>query len=103
MALKVKRVRKFDCTSRFEKDWERLAHSGRYKMHELKKAMLLLVGNEGPLPPEYKDHPLHGEWQDHRDCHIGGDWLLLYTIKNEGSKNELVIFTRTGTHSELFG
>ena len=72
-------------------------------MQELKKVMLLLIGNDGPLPPRYKDHPLKGDWQDHRDCHIGGDWLLLYTVRHEGSTNETAIFTRTGTHSELFG
>ena len=94
MALKVKRVRSFGCTSQFEKDWERLARSGRYKMQELKKVMLLLIADDGPLPPEYKDHRIY---------HIGGDWLLLYTVRNEGAKNETVIFTRTGTHSELFG
>ena len=103
MALKVKRVRSFGCTSQFEKDWERLARSGRYKMQELKKVMLLLIGDDEPLPPGYTDHPLKGEWQDHRDCHIGGDWILLYTVRNEGAKNEKGIFTRTGTHSELFG
>jgi len=103
MALTVKRVRNFDCTSQFEKDWERLARSGRYKMQDLKKVMLLVIANDGPLPPQYMDHPLQGEWQDQRDCHIAGDWLLLYTVRNEGTKKETVIFTRTGTHSELFG
>jgi mRNA interferase YafQ len=103
MSLKVKFVRNFDATAQFRKDWERLSHSGRYKMIELKKAMLLLIANDGPLPPEYKDHPLKGEFADQRDCHIGGDWLLLYTIRDPGTKKETVVFTRTGTHSELFG
>jgi len=72
-------------------------------MQELKKVMLLLIANDGPLPPEYKDHPLHGDFADQRDCHIGGDWLLIYTVRDEGTKKETVVFTRTGTHSELFG
>ena len=62
--------------------------------------MLLIIENGKPLPPEWKDHPLTGNWQDHRDCHVGGDFLLIYTI--DGFNPGLVIFVRTGTHSELF-
>ena len=31
-----------------EKDWKRLTHAGRYDMRLLKKAMLLLIANDGP-------------------------------------------------------
>lgn len=53
--------RSSDRTKQFCKDWERLARSGRYDMHRLKYAMLLLIANYGPLPPEYLDHGLAGE------------------------------------------
>jgi mRNA interferase YafQ len=59
------------------KDWKRLSHSGRYDMNGLKKAMLLLVENNGPLPPEWLDHPLTGDWLGHRECHVSGDFLLI--------------------------
>ena len=59
------------------KDWQRLSHSGRYDMDGLKKAMLLLVENNGPLPPEWLDHPLTGDWLGHRESHVGGDFLLI--------------------------
>jgi len=68
-------------------------------MVELKAAMALLIANDAPLPPEYKDHELAGEWADHRECHIGGDFLLVYTIDQQ--KN-LVVFVASGTHAELF-
>ncbi|WP_231851274.1 type II toxin-antitoxin system YafQ family toxin [Serpentinimonas maccroryi] len=42
-----------------------------------------------------------GDWAGHRECHIGGDFLLIYTLDDSG-KNGLVIFVRSGTHSELF-
>jgi mRNA interferase YafQ len=87
-----------DRTKEFKKDWTRLSHSGRYDMKALKDAMKLLIDNDGPLPAEYKDHGLTGEWEDHRDCHIGGDFLLIYRIEEDK-----VIFVRAGTHSELFG
>jgi addiction module RelE/StbE family toxin len=51
---------------------------GRYDLKRLKEAMLLLIGNDAPLGPEWLDHPLKGDWADHRECHIGGDFLLIY-------------------------
>lgn len=84
-------------TRQFAKDWEKLSRSGRYDMRQLKEAILLLIANDGPLGPEWLDHPLKGEWDDHRECHIGGDFLLIYKI--EGSQ---LNFVRAGTHAELF-
>lgn len=62
-----------DYTRNFLKDWQRLSRSGRYDMNRLKEAMTLLIANDGPLPPEWFDHPLTGEWAGHRECHVGGD------------------------------
>ncbi len=49
------------------------------------------------LGPEWLDHPLRGDWADHRECHIGGDFLLIYKL--DGAS---IIFVRAGTHAELF-
>lgn len=90
-----------DYTKAFIKDWQRLTHSGRYNMKQLKEVMLLLIANDEPLPAEWLDHALVGEWQGFRECHVGGDFLLIYQLEKQG-KQEIVIFTRAGTHSELF-
>lgn len=90
--------RKSDYTRQFEKDWQRLSHSGKQDMHRLREVMLLLIENNGPLSTEWKDHPLEGNWADHRECHAKGDLLLIYLLKAD-----TVIFVRAGTHSELFG
>lgn len=90
-----------DYAKSFRKDWDRLTHSGRFDMVRLKEAMLLLIANEQPLRPEWQDHPLGGEWAGHRECHIGGDFLLAYRLEDVG-KHGLVIFVRAGTHTELF-
>ncbi len=90
--------RKADYTRQFGKDWEKLTHSGKQDMQRLKEAMLLLIANDGPLPPEWLDHELQGEWSDHRECHAKGDLLLIYKLEADS-----VIFVRAGTHSELFG
>jgi mRNA interferase YafQ len=95
---RAKLPRSSDKTRRFVKDWERLSHSGRYNMHPLKEVMLLLIANDSPLPPEYLDHELKGGWLGFRECHIGGDFLLIYELRQDGS----VIFTRAGTHADLF-
>lgn len=89
--------RRSDYTKAFVKDWERLSRSGRYEMHRLKEVMLLLIANEAPLPPQWLDHPLKGKWADHRECHVGGDFLLIYQ-----SNADMVVFVRSGTHSDLF-
>jgi mRNA interferase YafQ len=91
--------RRADFTRQFVKDWDRLNRTARYDMRQLKRVMLLLISNEGPLPAEWKDHALKGDWADHRECHVGGDFLLVYTLDE---KANLVVFTRAGTHSELF-
>lgn len=90
-----------DYTKEFLKDWQRLSNSGRYNMKQLKEAMMLLTANNGPLPPEWLDHPLTGNWAEHRECHIGGDFLLIY-ILDDTTRHGMVVFVRCGTHSELF-
>lgn len=59
--------------------------------------MLLLLANDGPLPAEWFDHELQGEWADHRECHAKGDLLLIYQVDGEH-----ITFVRLGTHAELF-
>jgi mRNA interferase YafQ len=86
-----------DYARAFLKDWQRLSHAGRYDMGRLKEAMMLLIANDAPLGPEWLDHALKGEWSDHRECHIGGDFLLIYQVEAN-----VINFVRTGTHSELF-
>ena len=84
-------------TRTFVKDWERLTRAGQHDLRRLKEVMLLLIANEEPLGPEWRDHTLQGNWADHRECHIGGDFLLIY--QHEGN---FINFVRCGTHAELF-
>jgi len=90
-----------DGTREFYKDWARLAQSGRYDLTRQKAVMLLLIANDGPLGPEWRDHALMGNWDGHRECHIGGDFLLIHRL-DESGKAGTVIFVRAGTHSDLF-
>lgn len=98
MSKRANLPRVSDYTKEFQKDWKRLTHSGRYNMGQLKEAMMMLLANNGPLPPEWRDHELIGNWADHRECHIGGDFLLIYRLHGAAT----IVFVRAGTHAELF-
>lgn len=71
-------------------------------MTKLHTAMELLMG-AGVLPIKYRDHALKGEWQHLRDCHIEGNWLLLYEIDDDTKGDGIITFHATGTHDHLFG
>ncbi|MDR2044500.1 MAG: type II toxin-antitoxin system YafQ family toxin [Clostridium sp.] len=55
-----------------------------------------------PLPPNWKDHKLTGNYAGCRECHIGGagDWLLVY----EKQENKMILYLLgTGSHTDLLG
>ena len=83
----------------FKKDWQRLERSGRYDMNALKTVIAALILNDAPLGAEYRDHQLTGNYESFRECHIGGDFLLIYQINDEKNGIE---FARAGTHADLF-
>ena len=56
-----------------------------------------LLAADKPLLRRNFDHPLSGEWSDHRDCHLKPDLVLIYRKPDDGNL-ELV---RLGSHSEL--
>lgn len=78
-----------------------MLRAGRYDMNRLKEAILLLIANDTPLGAEWLDHPLGGDREGYRECHIGGDFLLAYKLDDHG-KNGLIVFVRAGTHADLF-
>lgn len=90
--------RSADSTKAFKKDWLHLSHAGRYDMVRLKEVMLLLIANNAALPAEWQDHALKGAWGDHRECHVGGDFLLVHQVQGNA-----INFVRAGTHAQLFG
>ena len=84
-------------TKTFRKDVERCRKRG-YNMELLKTAINLLA-NTGKLPATYRPHKLSSNFNGSWGCHLKGDWLLIW----EQNDTELVLlFTGTGTHSDLF-
>lgn len=90
-------MRTFSRTSQFKKDVKRADKRGQ-ELAKLKDVMERLIDG-ATLPAELKDHPLRGNFAGSRDCHIEPDWLLIYTLTENGGH---VCFERTGTHSDLF-
>lgn len=85
-------------TKTFRKDTERCRKRG-YNMDLLKEAIRLLEQN-GVLPANYRPHKLSGNYEGCWECHLKGDWLLIW----EQNDSELtLLFTGTGTHADLFG
>ena len=64
--------------------------------------MVLLIVNDAPLGAEWLDHALKGEWSGYRECHVGGDFLLIYEVDDAAGKGGAIVFVRTGTHADLF-
>ena len=83
----------------FERDYrrEKRGATGPQIISRIAHRLTLLLDDQ-PLPARYRDHPLRGEWADHRDCHIRPDLILIYR-KPDADRLELV---RLGSHSELF-
>lgn len=79
----------------FRKDLERIKRTGREMTRLLEAIESLCSGT--PLPPQFRDHPLVGNYKDYRECHLGGDWLLIYQMTDD-----IVILVRMGSYSDLF-
>ena len=83
-------------STRFRRDVKRLLRQG-VDVSGLHSAIEALAVQQS-LADHYRDHPLIGNWEGYRECHIQPDWLLIYRIT--GDELQLV---RTGSHAELFG
>ena len=64
------------------------------------KEIIVLLADGAPLPARNRDHELSGKFKGFRECHIESDWLLVYMVDKE---QLVLVLTRTGSHSDLFG
>src|ERR1700724_1385485 len=79
-------MRSVKYTSRFRRDYRR-EKSGRHakRLDVDLLATVTMLAKDEPLPRRYFDHPLGGEWNDHRDCDIRPDLILIYRKPDEAS------------------
>ena len=84
-------------TGAFKKERKLMEKRGK-DISKLQTVTAMII-NEQPLPPERKNHSLQGEWKGYDECHIQGDWVVIYEID---LADRSVTFHRTGSHSDLF-
>ena len=84
-------------TSQYKKDFKRYRNNPK-KLAKLLEVLRLLE-NGIPIPAELKPHRLTGNYADCMECHIEGDFLLIWYNESDN----IIEILRFGTHSELFG
>ncbi|SDH06113.1 type II toxin-antitoxin system YafQ family toxin [Pelagibacterium luteolum] len=91
-------MRTIERTTAFKKDFKR-EKRGRYaKTLEAELvAVLEHLIEDRDLEPRHRDHALTGDWNDHRDCHVRPDLVLIYRKPDP----ETLQLVRLGSHSEL--
>lgn len=91
-------MRRIEPTNSFKRDYRRVKSVPIHRdVDTLLPEALKLLAADKPLPRENHDHPLTGDWKDHRDCHIKPDLVLIYRKPD----TEVLQLVRLGSHSEL--
>ncbi len=83
-------------TSQYKKDYKRYRNNPA-KLEKLFD-ILELLRQEKPIPAENRPHPLTGNYAGHMECHIEGDFLLIWLDPH----SDTISLVRLGSHSELF-
>ncbi|MES2770771.1 MAG: type II toxin-antitoxin system YafQ family toxin [Pseudomonadota bacterium] len=91
-------MRTIEWTSKFKRDYKREGKGQhRFTLEDELFSVIDLLANDQTLAPQYRDHPLSGNWKDHRDCHIKPDLILIY----QKPSTKILRLVRLGSHSEL--
>lgn len=90
-------MKRLKASSQFKKDYKRF----RNNPQKIKKLfeVLNLLKNELVMPETYRPHLLTGKYAGYMECHIEGDFLLIWFDPN----TDQIDLVRLGSHSELFG
>ena len=93
-------MRRIERTVAFKRDYRRIKAAPNHRMlDDLLAPILHLLATGRPLPARLRDHSLSNDWNDHRECHIKPDLLLIY----RRPKPDILQLVRLGSHSDLFG
>ena len=88
--------KKLHPTSQFKRDFKRIQKFPK-KVAAFEYIANLLI-NDLSIPKEYKPHLLKGQYKGCMECHIEGDFLLIWIDED---RNYIDVI-RLGSHSELF-
>lgn len=84
-------------STQYKKDLKRIRNNPRKA--EALLNILKMLENEQPIPSEYKPHMLSGDYSGCMECHVQGDFLLIWIDQNTND----IDLVRLGSHSEVFG
>ena len=90
-------MKKLQPTTQYKKDYKKVKNNPK-KLKALKEVLEMLM-NEQQIPADYYPHMLQGEYIGCMECHVQGDFLLIWIDPN----TDIIELVRLGTHSELFG
>ena len=89
-------MKKLQPTTQFRKDYKR--YKNNPKKVEALKEVLKMLEKEETIPAEFFPHKLQGEYKGCMECHIQGDFLLIWIDEEK----DIIQLVRLGSHSELF-
>lgn len=84
-------------STQYKKDAKRFRNQPK-KMEKV-AALLQMLRDEIPIPEVYKPHLLTGNYAGCMECHIEGDFLLVWIDETDN----LIGVLRLGSHSAIFG
>lgn len=90
-------MKKLKPSTQYKKDVKRIRNNPR-KVEALLQ-ILRLLENGIPIPEQYKPHTLLSDYAGCMECHIQGDFLLIWFDPDSDN----IHLIRLGSHSELFG
>lgn len=84
-------------STQYKKDAKRFRNQPK-KMEKVAK-ILQMLRDEVPIPEIHRPHLLTGNYAGCMECHIEGDFLLVWIDEEEN----VIGVLRLGSHSEIFG
>jgi len=92
-------MRRIERTRAFKRDYKRVRARPihRNDVGALLREVLQRLAADISLPERHRDHALAGEWNEHRDCHLKPDLILIYRKPSD----TVLQLVRLGSHSDL--
>ena len=92
-------MRTIERSGQFKADYKLNKKQPRHRSNVddlLREVVGLLVAST-PMSEKFSDHPLSGDWDGYRDCHLKPDLVLIYR-----ADEDVLRLARLGSHSNLF-
>ena len=83
-------------SAQFKKDFKKITKRSIPDVLEV-GGVISMLQRDQLLDDKHVDHPLIGNWQGFRDCHVKPDLVLIYKVSGG-----VLQLARIGSHSELF-